>query len=102
MYVNLQNFLFGYDSLKGNLPSSLTGKLSLVDIIHNTRNEYTFQLNRPYSKTIVYGSRSIKSRSVDMWNFINEHSQKEKADHVANFLSKKFLSTDINYQVIFY
>ena len=38
-YVNLQNFLFAYDSLKNNLPSYLTGQVSMVDTVHNTRNE---------------------------------------------------------------
>ena len=76
--VNLQNFLFAHDSLNNKLPSILTGQLSLVDTNHNLRNETYLQLNRPISKTITYGSKSIKSKSVDIWNFINIHSYNVK------------------------
>ena len=76
--VNLQNFLFAHDSLKNNLPSSLTGELSLVDTIHSTRSESYYQLDRPSKRTIIYGSKSIKSRSIDIWNFINRISHQEK------------------------
>ena len=91
-YVSLQNFLFAHDSLKGNLPFSLTGKLCLVDTIHNTRNETYFQLNRPRSKTISYGSKSIKSKSVDIWNYINLHSYHEKLNEKSRSCCKKFVT----------
>ena len=90
-YVNLQNFLFAYDSLKNNLPSSLTGKLSYVDTIHDTRNEMYFQLNRPNSKTILYGSTSIRSKSVDIWNYINKSTHKEKLNEKSRFCCKLFV-----------
>ena len=77
-YISLQNFLFGYDSLKNNLPSSLNGELSLVNTIHNTRNETYYQLDRPRNKTILYGSKSIKSRSVDIWNIVNNLLHEDK------------------------
>ena len=64
-YVNLQNFLFAHDSLNNRLPSSISGQMFLVDTNHNLRNETYLQLNRPSSKTITYGSKSIKSKSVD-------------------------------------
>ena len=94
-YVNLQNFLYAHDSLKNNLPSSLTGQLRLVDSIHNTRSEKYYQLNRPTKRTILYGSKSIKSRSVDVWNFINclSHEEKlhEKSRQVCKEIVTKFL-----------
>ena len=76
--ISLQNFLFAHDSLLGNLPSSLCGKLSLVDVVSITRNQSYFQLDRIRTKTILYGSNSIKSKSIDVWNFINKlfHSEK--------------------------
>ena len=36
--ISLQNFLFVYDGLNNNLPSSLAGQLSLVNTVKNTRN----------------------------------------------------------------
>ena len=90
-YVNLQNFLFAYVSLKNNLSSSLTGKLSYVDTIHDTRNEMYFQLNRPNSKTILYGSTSIRSKSVDIWNYINKSTHKEKLNEKSRFCCKLFV-----------
>ena len=70
--VNLQNFLFAHGSLNNQLPSSLCGQLCLVDSDHNLRSKTFLQLKRPISKTIIYGSKSIKSRSVDIWNHINK------------------------------
>ena len=71
--VNLQNFLFAHDSLNNRLPTSLSGDLFLVDTIYNLRNETYLQLQRPDNKTITYGSKSIKSKSVDIWNFVNKY-----------------------------
>ena len=90
-HVNLQNFLFAHDSLKNNLPSSLMGKLSLVDTVHNTRNETYFQLNRPRSRTILYGSKRIKSKSVDIWNFINKLVYHEKLQEKSRSICKNFV-----------
>ena len=87
--INVQNFLFAHDSLKNNLPSSLNGQLTLVDTIHNSRNETYFQLNRPRTKTILYGSKSIKSKSVDIWNYINKHSNHEKLLEKSGSVSKQ-------------
>ena len=70
--VNLQNFLFAHDSLRDNLPSSLTGQFSLVNTIYNTKNQMYHQLNRDRTNTVSYGSFSIKSRSIDIWNSINK------------------------------
>ena len=90
--VNLQNFLFAHDSLNNNLPSSLTGQLSFVDTIHNLRNESYFQLNRPDSKTILYGSRSIRSKSVDIWNFINMQFYVKKLHEKSRSVCKKIVT----------
>ena len=90
-HVNLQNFLFAHDSLNNILPSPLTGQLSLVDSDHNTRNETWLQLNRPRTKTINYGSKSIKSKSIDIWNFINKDSYQEKLHTKSRSICKKFV-----------
>ena len=90
-YVNLQNFLFAHDSLNNRLPSSISGQMFLVDTNHNLRNETYLQLNRPSSKTITYGSKSIKSKSVDIWNFINKLSFKEKLHEKSRLACKNFV-----------
>ena len=90
-HVNLQNVIFAHDSLNNNLPHSLNGKLSLVATTHNTRNESYLQLNRPCSKTIVYGSLSIRSKSVDIWNYINKHSYQEKLSEKSRSSCKTFV-----------
>ena len=90
--INLQNFLFAHDSMKNNLPTSLSGQLSLVDTIQNTRSENYYQLNRPTKRTITYGSKSIKSRSIDIWNFINRLSFQDKLNEKTRPACKKFVT----------
>ena len=87
--VTLQNFLFAHDSLRGNLPSSLTGRFSLVNTVNNTRNEMYHQLNRDRSKTITYGSFSIKTRSIDIWNSINKLFHNENLQQKKKLYCKK-------------
>ena len=69
--VSLQNFLFAHDSLCNNLPSTLCGLLQMKVTNYNLRNNDFCQLVKPFSRTITYGSLSIKSKSVDIWNYIN-------------------------------
>ena len=93
--VSLQNFLFAHGSLNNQLPLTLSGQLCLVDTNHNLRSKSLLQLKRHCSKTIIYGSRSIKSKSVDIWNFINKQFYKEnflkKSRHVCKKVVTKFL-----------
>ena len=69
--VSLQNFIFAHDSLNNNLPSTLCGLLQLKDSSQNTRNKDFCQLERPFTRTITYGTKSIKNKSIDVWNYIN-------------------------------
>ena len=94
--INVQNFLFAHDSLTCNLPSSLLGQFSLVNTGNNTRNEMYHQLNRDRSNTITYGSFSIKSKSIDVWNsinklFFNENMQHEKRLYCKKKVTRYFL-----------
>ena len=93
-FINLQDFLYVHDDLKGNLPLSLTGNFSFVNTINNTRSEMYHQLDKQRTRTITYGTNSIKSRSVDIWNFFNElfHTDKlhEKSKKSCKKLLKKF------------
>ena len=71
-YISLQNFLFAYDSIKNNLPASIGGQLSRVETERNPRTVIFYKLSRIVTKTILYGTNCIKSKSVDVCNFINE------------------------------
>ena len=90
--IGLQNFLFAHDSLNNNLPSSLIGRLSLVNTVNNTRNEMYHQLDRIRTRTILYGTNSIKSKSVEVWNFINEHLHLEKLHEKSRLSCKKIVT----------
>ena len=71
--VNLQNVLLAHDSLNDKLPVSLRGKMDFVTHPYGTRNLEYLQLRRPRTKTVLYGSKSINSKSIDIWNFINKN-----------------------------
>ena len=79
-------------SLNDNLPSSLTGQLSFVNTVNNTRNEMYYQLDRFRTKTILYGANSVKSKSVDVWNYINVLFPKEKLHEKSKLSCKKFVT----------
>jgi len=78
--ISLQNFLFAYDSLNTRLPSTLNRLFTFVDTdrVHNTRTEILFQLNRLQTRTVLYGSNSIKSKSIDIWNYFNLHFKEKQ------------------------
>ena len=76
--INIQNFLFAHDSIKNNLPIPLLNQLFFVDTGHDTRNEDFYQLKKPPTRTITYGTNSIKSKSVEIWNTINRHHFNKK------------------------
>ena len=56
--IKLQNFLFAYDNLKNNLPSSLKDSLSPVDSTHTSSVTYKHYIV-PTVKTQMYGVNSI-------------------------------------------
>ena len=72
--VNLQNVLLAHDSLNDKIPISLRGKMEFVTHPYGTRNLDCFQLRRPRTNTVLYGSKSINSKSIDIWNSINKNS----------------------------
>ena len=70
--VNFQNFLYAHDSLKDALPTTLRGKIVVLDHTHDTRLlAANVQLKRPSSNTVLYGSKSINNRAIEIWNSIN-------------------------------
>ena len=90
--ISLQNFLFAHDSLRNNLPSTLAGKITLVKTHNNTRNNNYHQLNRISTNTIIYGTNSIKSKSVDVWNFINKDYYHLNLHQKSRYSCKKFMT----------
>ena len=94
-HVSLQNILFAHDSINENLPSSLCGAMNMVGTIYNTRNEMYHQLNTPCTRTVTYGSKSIRSKSVEIWNLVNRSNPaeklKEKSRAACKIFVKKFL-----------
>ena len=94
--INLQNFLYAHDSLKDNLPTALRGKMDFLDHSHETRLlTGNAQLRKSRSKTVIYGSKSINSRSIDVWNSINRNNYNvrflEKSRVVCKIFMKKLL-----------
>ena len=93
--VNLQNFLLVHDSLKNNLPSSLRGKFDFAEHQHGTRNLDLNQLNRPRTKTILYGSKSIGARSIDIWNSIDLTHHQKKLQEKSRAFCKHFVFNEL-------
>lgn len=68
--ITITNFLFAYDSLKGNLPIVLRDTVNLVNPLHCqiSRNQSRGQVNIPGMRTVTGGSNTINSESVKGWN----------------------------------
>ena len=90
--IKLQNFLFAHDSVRDNLPLSLSVRLTFVSTRYNTRSETYLQLDKIRTNTILYGSNSIKSKSLDIWNFINKLFFKENLHVKSRFSCKKLVT----------
>ena len=93
--VKLLNFLYVYDSINGNLPSSLNYNFKPVHSIHsyNTRGSAQNQLILPKARTQVYGLNSIKYKSTHTWNtMIKKYSKidflKESRTFCKKFINK--------------
>ena len=71
-YITQQNCLFAHDHINRNLPPPLhDDRINFVQTSGNTRNERLNQLANFRTNTVLYGTRSIKSRAVQAWNEIN-------------------------------
>ena len=66
--IMLLNFLYAHGNIKGNLPTTLCAGITLLDSKHSqiTRNQKGNQVNIPTVRT-----NSIKSKSVNTWNDLN-------------------------------
>ena len=71
-YITQINCLFAHDHINRKLPTPLLDdRINFVQTAGNTRNERLNQLANFRTKTVLYGTRSIKSRAVQAWNEIN-------------------------------
>ena len=71
-YIVLQNCLFAHDCINEKLPTLLLDdRITFVQTPGNTRAERLNQLVNFRTKTVLYGSNSIKSRAVKAWNDVN-------------------------------
>ncbi len=98
--IKLLNFLFAHDNFKNNLPSALCNSLHLVEERHSlgTRNLLFKSFITPNTRTIVYGSNSIKSKSVDVWNSLNSQYYSlfdQKRNFCKTFCKSQFIESYI-------
>ena len=71
-FIMQQNCLFAHDCINRNLPTPLLDdRIRFVQTAGNTRDERLNQLVNFRTSTVLYGTRSIKSRAVQTWNEIN-------------------------------
>ena len=91
--IKLSNFLFAHDSIKSNLPTSLCDSITLVNNKHShtSRNQEANQVNIPTVRTKTSGSNSIKSKSVNIWNYLNKLFHSEQLIHQKRSFCKSSL-----------
>ena len=71
-YIIQYDCIFAHDCLNGNLPTPLLDdQITFVHTMGNTRAERLNQLENFRTNTVLYGTKSIKSRAVQAWNAIN-------------------------------
>ena len=105
-YITHQNCLFAYDCVNRNLPRPLLDdRINFVQTSGNTRDERLNQLVNFRTNTVIYGTRSIKSRAVRAWNKINidlhdmqlqNCSKSVCKDRVFKYLINKYEGNNIN------
>ena len=105
-YITQQNCLFAHDSINRKLPTPLLDdRITFVQTAGNTRGERLNQLVNFRTNTVLYGTRSIKSKAVQAWNEINVglHDMKLQScsksvckDRVFKYLISKYDNGDRN------
>ena len=89
-YVVLQNCLFAHDCINDKLPTPLLDdRIMFVETSGNTRAERLNQLVNFRTKTVLYGSNSIKSRAVKAWNDVNTELHHLKLQDESKSICKK-------------
>merc|ERR1711928_37766 len=89
-YIVYQNGLFAHDCINGKLPGPLLDdRITFVQTPGNTRAERLNQLVNFRTKTVLYGSNSIKSRAVKAWNDVNVELHHLVLQDVSKSICKK-------------
>ena len=65
--------------------------MAFLEHPHETRNLDFFQLHRPRTKTVLYGSKGINARSIDIWNSINKTHHLVKLHEKSRAVCKQFV-----------
>ena len=94
-HVILQNILYIHDHLNNRLPKVLNSnkKISLIRSNISLRTRAKNQLEKILTKTILYGSRSITSRSIEDWNEVNNHIYHLNLHQKSKSICKKSTTT---------
>ena len=92
--IKLQNFLFVYDSLKGNLPTVLNKTFTYSRDIHdhNTRNSSLNHLTLPKVNTSIYGLKSVIYQAGSFWNNITKSYPEIDFINKPKSFCKKFIT----------
>ena len=93
-HINLQNFFFVHDSLKGSLPLALKDSFQLAQdtYSYNTRGASQFKMVLPKARTQVYGIKSIKYQSAAFWNMIISLLPREELHLQGKSICKKIIT----------
>ena len=91
--ITLLNFLYVYDSLKGQLPSNLMNSFEYIYSrhIHPTRISKMNCVNLPKSNTDRYGINSITSQSARNWNSLQVTLLKNSPLELKRNMNKKLI-----------
>ena len=89
-YITQQNCLFAHDSINKKLPTPLLDdRITFVHTLGNTRAERLNQLVNFRTNTVLYGTRSIKSRAVRAWNENNVDLHTMKLQNCSRSICKE-------------
>ena len=90
--IKLSNFLFAHDSIKSNLPTSFCDSITIKIPKRCSRNQEVNQVNIPTVRTKTNGSNSIKSKSANIWNYLNKLFHSEQLIHQKRSFCKSLLT----------
>ena len=95
--IKLQNFLYVYDSLKGNLPSVLNNNYRYIHNIHdyNTRITLLKNVYLPKARTQIYGIMSATYQSGSYWNEILKLYSNIDFINKSRIFCKKFITNHL-------
>ena len=69
--------------------------MEFLEHSHETRNLDYLQLRRPRTKTVLYGSKSINARSIDIWNSINKTYHGDKLHEKSRAFCKQLVFDEL-------